>query len=120
MKVHRIHLRGNRVIEQEYLEPHELKPGGLYKIVARNAKYGIWCPEQGGFWISRTKFNDNFLFVELHWDLSDGFGTVRPLEFIEMSPFNPEDFNTKERPSKVRRDALAYLNKFSDPEKGRD
>jgi hypothetical protein len=121
MKVHKIHYgREGKFIEQEYLEPHELKPGGLYKIVARNAKHGIWCPDQGGFWISRYKFRDNFLFVELHWDLSDGFGTVRPLEFIEMSPFDPKDFDTRERPSQVREDALEYLNTFSNPEKGRE
>jgi hypothetical protein len=121
MKIRKIYYgREGKYLEQEYLEPHELKAGGLYKIKARNAKHGIWCPEQGGFYISRYKFGDNFLFVELHYDLSDGFGTVYPLEFVEMSPFNPKNFQTKERPSQVRKDALEYLNRFSDPEKGRD
>jgi len=115
MKVHKIHYgpRDNpKVIEQEYLEPHELVPGGLYKIVARNASFGIWTPEYRGFHISRTKFGRNYLFVEIHWDLSDGFGTVRPLKFVELAPFNYTELKDWHTPDRLEKEVLSYLNEF--------
>lgn len=117
MKIHKIHYgpRDNpKVIEQEYLEPHELKPGGLYKIKARNASFGIWTPEYQGFHISREKFGRNYLFVEIHWDLSDGFGTVRPLKFIEMCPFDTAQLKDWNTDAELEKKVLEYLNEFEE------
>lgn len=69
----------------------DMKAGYLYAIHARNASYGIWDGIQGGFWIRRTKFNDTFAFVEIHWDLSKDFGTARPKMELEESPFTQDD-----------------------------
>jgi hypothetical protein len=100
-----------KVIEQRYYTVDELKEGWLYRVRARNARLGIWTPEYSGFHISREKFGRNYLFVEIHWDLSDSFGTVLPLEEIELAPFNVEwlkDWHTKRS---VERNVLEYLNR---------
>lgn len=76
-----------------YLKSEELRNGYLYRIEARNAEYGIWYQPCDGFIISRFKFYDNFLFVEVHWDLDEWHGTVKPLELIEKAPFNPNIFS---------------------------
>jgi len=74
--------------ENDYLKPEELKIGYLYRIDARNASIGIWRGfKKGDFVISRYKFGQNYLFEEIHWDLSPDFGTVKPLYEIEESPF---------------------------------
>jgi hypothetical protein len=91
----------------DYLKVEELKDGYLYHILARNADYGIWQKDKGTFLISRFKFGDNYLFEEAHYDLSDDFGTVRPLMEIEKIPFYEEMFKIKD--DKV----LKYLNKFN-------
>lgn len=90
----------------DYLKVEELKDGYLYRINARNADYGIWYGEKGAFIISRTKFYDNYLFEEIHWDLSEDFGTVKPIEEVEKSPFKVEDIYT------MGADVLKYLNKL--------
>ena len=98
-------------IEQRYLTVDELKEGYLYRIRARNAGYGIWTPECGGFHISREKFGRNYLFVEIHYDLSDSFGTVLPFEEIEIAPFKTKwlrDWHTKRS---IERHVLEYLNR---------
>ena len=69
----------------------EMKDGYLYKIHARNASYGIWVERHGGFLIRRTKFNDVYTFIELHWDASDDFGTARPQMELEKAPFGTEE-----------------------------
>ena len=115
MKIHKIPYgpRDNpKFIEQEYFEPHELKPGGVYRIKARNASFGIWTPEYQGFHISREKFGRNYVFVELHWDLSDSFGTVRPLEFIEMAPIDWENLKDWDTEPELEKETLKYLNKL--------
>jgi hypothetical protein len=76
----------------KYIKAEDLKSGHLYKILARNANYGIWIPEVNGFIISRTKFYDTFLFVEYHWDGGcegdEAFGTAKPLEDLGRTPFD--------------------------------
>ena len=99
------------VHEIRYLAVDELTEGYLYRIRARNASYGIWTPEYDGFHISRTKFGRNYLFVEIHYDLSDSFGTVLPWEEIEIAPFKTKwlkDWHTKRS---VERHVLKYLNR---------
>jgi hypothetical protein len=86
-----------------YLKMNELKHGYLYKIKARNAEYGIWDKNEFGFVISRFKFDLNYVFEEYHWDASEDFGTAKPLEEIEKSPFTKFDEHDS---------ILVYLNEF--------
>ena len=85
-------VRGWEFIMLKCIPVKDMKQGYLYKIHARNASYGIWDSLQGGFWIRRTKFRDTFAFVEIHWDLSEAFGTARPQMELERSPFTESDF----------------------------
>ena len=79
-----------------YLKTDELRRGYLYRIKARNAHCGIWVPELMGFVISRFKFGSNYLFVEIHWDLDEWHGTVKPLGTLEKAPFNPAVYSTND------------------------
>ena len=89
-----------------YLPVEDLKPLYLYRLHARNASWGVWNPERKVFVISRFKFKDNFLCSEVHWDLDKHFGTAKPLEELEKTPFTLQDL--KDRSEKV----LDYLNNF--------
>ena len=108
-----------RIVKVEYLKIDQLKAGYLYKIIARNANYGIWLPQKKSFIISRVKFGENYLFEEYHWDC-EAFATVKPLEEIEKSPFNADKINieySKKGDVKVfgypnKKAILEYLNKF--------
>lgn len=53
--------------------------GRVYKIHCRNLNYGVWDGKEGFIGI-RTKFGNEFLFTELHWDASECFGTVMDAE----------------------------------------
>lgn len=88
----------------DYLKVEDLKPGYLYRIKARNGTVGVWDPDKGEFLLSRLKFGSNFVFGEVHWDLDPHFGTVKPLEELEESPFDMEDYS--------RGELLKYLNKW--------
>ncbi len=55
----------------------------LYKIASRNLSYGVFRAETRGFIGIRFKFGDLYLFEEYHWDVSESFGTVEPLEATE-------------------------------------
>jgi hypothetical protein len=102
---------------EEYIKIPDLKDGYLYKIIARNASYGIWMPDEKSFLISRWKFNENFLFEENHYDCED-FATAQPIEEVEKSPF--ENIRRvelgKEGHKFMHYDpylrVLGYLNKF--------
>lgn len=89
---------------KNYLKINELKDGYLYKIIARNALYGIWIAEEEAFLISRIKFGDNFLFKEYHYDCP-AFATAQPVGEVEKSPFDPKNLGEE-------KDVLEYLNKF--------
>lgn len=96
-----------------YLKPEELKVGYLYEIDARNASYGIWMGiEYGEFLLSRYKFDDNFLFEEIHVDLSNDFGTVKPLKEIEKSPFDMKEYKFS---GNIDAEVLEYLNGWIKP-----
>ena len=99
----------------DYLKVEELKPGYTYRIRARNGTVGVWYPEVGEFILSRYKFGSNYTFGEIHYDLSDHFGTARPYEELEKCPlYKPNvdgdtyhaivDFNEVEM--------LKYLNEW--------
>jgi len=75
------------------------KQGWLYIIKARNASIGIFRERTSDFVISRTKFKDNYLFEEIHYEADASFGTVIPLKEVEEAPFH----TTAEA-------RLAYLN----------
>jgi hypothetical protein len=79
----------------DYLEVEELKPCYLYRIKARNGTVGIWDPDKGHFLLSRYKFGDNFTFGEIHWDLDTSFGTVKPWEELEETPFTLDQLKSR-------------------------
>lgn len=85
---------------EHWLTTDQLKEGYLYAIRARNARLGIWRKEKDGFEISRFKFGANFIFVEIHWDLSRNFGTAKPYQELEKAP----EFTSEQ-------EQLDYLNK---------
>ncbi len=95
---------------KDYIKPEDLKEGGLYRISARNASYGIWCEKDNGFYISRHKFGVNYLFIEIHWDLSDGFGTVKPLEWVKQAPFDTSELKDWNTPPELAKKVVAFLN----------
>lgn len=101
--------------QSDYLKVDELKDGYLYKLDARNASVGVWLAERGEFLISRYKCGENYLFEEVHWDLSEDFGTAKPLYELEKAPFDKENY-TEGRQSNGYwgypkfEELLAYLN----------
>jgi len=66
----------------------ELKKGHIYKISSRNLRYGVWDGVYGFIGI-REKFNNRYLDLEIHWDLSDCHGTARPMEDLGFFYENP-------------------------------
>lgn len=93
---------------KDYIKMEDLKDGFLYRILARNAAYGVWVADRKGFVISRWKFGDNFTFVEFHYDC-ENFATAQPVEEIEKSPFDGANIFEAEHNSEV----LKYLNTYS-------
>jgi len=69
----------------KYIPISECKDNYLYIIKARNARIGIFEKKTSSFLIRRIKFKDVYLFKELHWDMDENFGTVKPLEEIEQT-----------------------------------
>ena len=106
----------------DYLKVEELRPYYTYKIKARNGQVGIWRPDKGEFMISRIKFGANFTFGEIHWDLDQYFGTAKPLEELEESPFKDEDLLSGEIEIKGKKfwgnlkeeEILKYLNAWEE------
>ena len=90
--------------EKKYIKVEDLKDGYIYQINARNAKFGVWREKDGDFVISRFKFFNNYTFEEYHWDVSDMFGTAKPLQELEKCPLDVYDYKQK--------DMLEYLNAF--------
>jgi len=50
--------------------------GRVYKLSCRNLHYGVFDGEEGFIGI-RTKWGEQFLFTEFHWDQGAPHGTVR-------------------------------------------
>jgi hypothetical protein len=104
----------------DYIKIPDLKNLGLYEIEARNGKYGIWIAKENGFFLSRHKFGDNFMFMEYHWDFPE-WATAMPIRFIEQSPFEESDFDFVEKINsqgytykdwRKHHEVITYLNKL--------
>lgn len=65
----------------------QCRKGGLYRIHSRNLSFGVFDGE-GGFVGIREKFGSLYLFTEFHWDTGAPFGTVKPVELLEMCPLS--------------------------------
>ena len=106
---------------KNYIKIEDLENGHLYKIMARNASYGIWIKERQVFLISRHKFGLNYLFEEYHWDCPE-FGTAQPLKEISQVPFSIDDLEKAEnstfenhRSIETYDKILKYLNDNTPP-----
>lgn len=75
-------------MNNEYITLENCRHGALYRINARNFSIGIYDEDNQGFIGIRTKFTMQFLDLEFHWDTGAPYGTVKPLEFLEWSPFS--------------------------------
>lgn len=107
-----------------YIPIKQLKAGVTYRIIARNAFRGIWIPEEQGFVISRNKYGRIYPFVEYHWDSHPCYGTAKPFEIIEQSPFRRSEilsilsenktdhFHTYLRSLEEDEDTLLCLRKY--------
>ena len=58
----------------------ECEHGYVYRIAARNFRFGVYRATDKSFIGLREKFFDQYLFAEYHWDTGAPFGTVKPLE----------------------------------------
>ena len=65
----------------------QCQKGGLYRIRSRNLSFGVFNGD-GGFVGIREKFGSEYLFTEYHWDTGAPFGTVKPVELLEMCPLS--------------------------------
>lgn len=72
----------------DYIKIDDLKNNYSYKIIGRNAYVGIWVENEKSFMISRYTGLKPYLFHEYHWDIGTPFGTVKPIELIELCPFS--------------------------------
>lgn len=57
----------------------QLQRGRVYRLQSRNLECGAWNGKDGFVGI-RTKFGGRFLDMEIHWDLSETFGTAQASE----------------------------------------
>jgi hypothetical protein len=72
---------------EDYIHLNQCKRGFLYKIHSRNLRLGVYDGEEGFIGI-RTKFNQKYLFTEMHWQTGPPYGTVKPLEELCQLPRN--------------------------------
>ncbi|HEY1676378.1 MAG TPA: hypothetical protein VGG04_01605 [Candidatus Sulfotelmatobacter sp.] len=63
----------------------QLQPGKVYRLQSRNLECGVWNGKDGFVGI-RTTFGRRFLDMEIHWDLSETFGTAQALEPLGAIP----------------------------------
>lgn len=96
---------------ENYIKISDCKEGYLYYIDARCGSFGIYSIKPmllekftHNFTVSRFKFDDNFLWIEHHWDDGEPYGTAKPFREIEKVP--DEILNGTEKQK------LEYLNKF--------
>ena len=73
--------------EVDYLPLAQCVRGGVYRLLSRNLDFGVFDGEEGFVGV-RYKCGDVFLFTEYHWDNENHhpYGTVKPLELVEMLP----------------------------------
>lgn len=98
----------------KYLPVDRLIEGGFYRILARNANVGVWLPQKEGFSIAREKFGEVYLFTEIHWDVNEFYGTVKPifrLEDEKLPKINSSDLDSPEELSSLLR-VLGELDQY--------
>ena len=69
---------------QNYIKLEDCKERHVYRIHSRNLSVGVF--DTTAFIGIRSKFGEEFLFGEFHWDTGPPFGTVRPIEEIGALP----------------------------------
>ncbi len=67
----------------------ECRDRQLYRLRARNIRFGVFRAETGGFFGIRRKFGSEFVDEEFHHDNGAPYGTVNPLE--ELPDRLPDD-----------------------------
>ena len=65
----------------QYIPMNACKEGMIYLIHSRNLICGIY--NKGRFTGLRSKFGEEFLFPEDHWDSGPPYGTAKPIREIE-------------------------------------
>lgn len=73
---------------QNYVKIEDCIHNGFYRVAARNFYFGVYNKENNSFYGIRYKFGHRFIDQELHWDIDEKFGTVKPVEFIKKCPIN--------------------------------
>jgi hypothetical protein len=79
----------------KYIPKTKCRHRQLYRINSRNLTYGVYNKANGGFYGIRTKFDSRFIFPEYHWDNGPPYGTVKPIEPLEI--VLPDDILLQER-----------------------
>jgi len=69
-----------------YIHLENCKDRMLYRIKCRNFSFGVFNEATKGFIGIREKFKSRYLFTEFHYDIGAPFGTVHPIEELEMLP----------------------------------
>lgn len=64
------------------IEIVDLVENGVYLVDSRNFKVAIYRDE--AFHGIRHKFGQKFMDREFHWDTGAPFGTVKPIELLEI------------------------------------
>lgn len=72
---------------KDYIPVDDCIHGGLYKVYARNFSLGVYNKREQGFIGIRHKFTMEFLDTEYHWDTGAPYGTVKPTDLLEHSPY---------------------------------
>jgi hypothetical protein len=72
----------------------ELVDRRIYRITSRNLVVGVWHAERSGFMGIRSKFNEEYLFTEYHWETGGRYGTAHALE--DTGESIPDDIRFKE------------------------
>jgi len=70
---------------QGMIKVEQLQRGRVYRLQSRNLECGVWNGKDAFIGI-RTKFGLRFLDMEIHWGLSETFGTAQALETMGTMP----------------------------------
>lgn len=79
-----------------YIKIADCKHGWTYEVHSRNLTLGVFNAETKGFVGLRSKWGDEYLFTEYHWDTGAPHGTAKPRKEIEECPIKDlrERFDT--------------------------
>jgi hypothetical protein len=93
----------------------ELEPDTWYKVRARNFELAIWDGKV--FWGRRTKWGETYWAHELHWDDDPHYGTVKPIEKVNLEDIPNEiveSYAAYRRTSGDAGSGIQGRNSFSD------